>query len=70
MELSARNSKRLGLFWVLLSLFLFLAGCTHEADPDAALKSRIAELRERTSPPGSRIANSSGLIRSQFSVAA
>jgi hypothetical protein len=70
MELTARPSNRKGLLWVLLSLFLCLPGCTREADPDAALRNRIAELRERTSPPGSHLANSSGLVRSQFSVVA
>jgi len=41
-----------------------------QADADTSVKSRLVELRERTSPPGPRIANSSGLIRKQFSVAA
>jgi hypothetical protein len=70
MEFAARKSKRLGLKWGLLSLLLLFNACAREVDPDAALKVRLAELQERTLPPGSRIANSSGLIRSQFSVAA
>jgi hypothetical protein len=70
MEFAARKSKRLGLKWGLLSLLLLFNACAREVDPDAALKARLAELQERTLPPGSRIVNSSGLIRSQFSVAA
>lgn len=68
MELMARNPK--SLLWGFLAALLSCSACTHERDPDDLLKSRLAILRGRTSPPGSRIVNSSGLIRSPFSVSA
>ncbi len=70
MEVGADNSNRLRLCVGCLFVLLSCQACGHQADPDAALKGRLAELQRQTAPPGSRIGNSSGLVRSRFSVAA
>lgn len=52
-----------------LGLFLALAACSRH-DPDAELRARVAELRNRTIPESSKLLQKSDLKRGDWSVEA
>jgi hypothetical protein len=70
MQVRAGNWKGSKLLGGLALVLMSCQACGHQADPDAALKGRLAELRRQTTPPTAPIDTSSGPVRSQFSVAA